>query len=416
MGRVYGASWLDAPDQPNLVDVDGAIAFVVGLADVGTLHGENASDYVETLIPLRTTSDAAAAFGSYSEGFDLPAQLDAIFDQDEGNGVGTVYAVNVFDPSRHASPSDVTNLDIKGAIDALGQKTGLQLAYDIYNKIGAFPKFLDCGAHAAKTGIRAELDVLCNKLGAITFINAPFGVSGNDVIEARGSDGDFDLQIASRNVVIAWPGVRILNEETGEERIDVYSSRLLGIALASLVSYGPARGISNFQIKGIEGSEVPVDYIPGDATGITHALRAAGVVTMRTSYGQGPVTEGTESSAWPSDTDVRAQYHVMLTSNLLRDRYLKYMDQYKDLPASKALIAQIEHGINSDLATLSTGDYPWVYGGSFMFDRESTSSEMARIGDFDFVLDYSPITLMKTMTIQERFNYSYMDAALGLST
>ncbi len=413
----YGTEVIDAPSKPTFREVDGAIAVVVGAADVGTLHGAEADKYVNKLIPIRSREDAAQ-FGVAQDGFDLPAQLDAIFDQDKGQGCGTIFAVNIFDPATHSSPDDLTASDVLGAIDPLGNKTGLQLCYDVYNSIGALPKFIGVGTRAAMTGVRAELQVLANKLGARAFIDAPFGVGANQVIAARGPDGDFDFQISSRRLNLAWPAVRVADaSQASGERLDSYGTRLMGVALSNLVEQGPGRGISNTEIAGIESMEAAVDYIPGDATGITHALRAAGIITARTGYGSGPRVEGTESSAWPSDTDPRAQYHVQLIFDLMRDEILQYLDQFKDLPATPERISYFEKVINDKIAQRSLGERRWFYGGSFSFNREKTTTDgVATIGQFYFTLSLSPIALLKRMTVEMELDFSFLQAALGLQS
>ncbi len=413
----YGTEVKDAPPKPAFRDVDGAIAVVVGAADVGTIHGSDASKFVNALTPIRSREDAAQ-YGTVGGGFDLPAQLDAIFDQDKGQGCGTIFAVNIFDPDTHTTPADITAADVLGTIDPLGNKTGLKLAYDVYNRIGALPKFLGTASRTSLTGVRAELQVIANKLGARAFVDAPFGVGANQVIAARGPDGDFDMQISSRRMNIAWPAVRVADpSEASGERIDSYGARLIGIGLSNLVEHGPGRGISNTEIAGIESMESPVDYIPGDGSGITHSLRSAGVITARTSYGSGPRVEGTESSAWPSDTDPRCQYHVQLIFDLMRDEILLYLDQFKDLPATPERISYFEKVINDKIEQRSIGENRWFYGGRFGFNREKTTVDgVATIGQFYFTLALSPIALLKRMTVEMELDFTFLQAALGLKS
>ena len=88
---------------------------VVGL--VGTAPIQNVDDEYKTInepVLISSDVDAVKYFGNATDGFTIPQALDAIFDQ----GAGVVLVVNVFDPEKHNSVSDVTKADIIGSVDA----------------------------------------------------------------------------------------------------------------------------------------------------------------------------------------------------------------------------------------------------------------------------------------------------------
>ena len=78
---------------------------VVGLVGTAPIHNVD-EEYKTINEPVLISSDVDAVkyFGNATDGFTIPQALDAIFDQ----GAGVVLVVNVFDPEKHNSVSDVT--------------------------------------------------------------------------------------------------------------------------------------------------------------------------------------------------------------------------------------------------------------------------------------------------------------------
>jgi phage tail sheath protein FI len=309
----YGVEIIETGSGSSVVtDSKAATCFLIGTAPVFEVHGSDAeiAKYVNKPILIRSREDAVAAFGEHTEGYTLPAALDAIFDQAGANGIGTLEVVNVFDHNVHSTVADVTNLDIIGGFTAAGQPKGLQIAYDSYQRFGRFCKILGAPGFTGMTGVRAELETICNRTRGRAVLDAPIGVTAQAAIEARGALGSFDWQFSNRRMVPVWPHMNIVDLTNGGERLDPYSSRFIGVWLRTIMDNGYHHSPSNRPIYGIEGSEVPVLYVPGDKQSDVQLLRDAGIVTVEERYGKGPHTSGNRSSAHPTDTDMRNFLHV----------------------------------------------------------------------------------------------------------
>ena len=93
-----------------------AVIGLVGTAPLEDVDAEYRTVNEPTLI--LNEIDAVKYFGSPKNGYTIPQALQAIFDQ----GAGVVIVVNVFDPSKHESVSDVLKADIIGGVDPITGK------------------------------------------------------------------------------------------------------------------------------------------------------------------------------------------------------------------------------------------------------------------------------------------------------
>ncbi len=400
-----------------VVEQKAATCFLIGTAPVGDIHATPAerAAYIQKSVLIRSQEDAVAAFGEHAEGFTIPAALDAIFDQAGTNGIGTIEVVNVFDPDVHASVADVSNLDIIGGFTADGQPRGLKLAYDSFQKYGRFCKFIHAPGFAGMTGVRAELEVINNRIRGRSALDAPIGTTAQQAIEARGPLGAFDWQFSNRRLIPVWPHMEVVDLETVGTRLDPYSSRFIGVWLSSIMEYGYHHSPSNRPVYGIEGSEVPVLYIPGDKQSDVQLLRDAGIVTVEERYGKGPHTSGNRSSAWPVDSDMRNFLHVQLIEDMLDEAVIAYLDQHKDRNGSPARIEFIEEGINDFLKSKMSGTDPALSGGQFRFDRTMTTTASVALGRYWWRLDYAPIGIMERITVDRNIDINLLGNPLGLA-
>ena len=107
-------------------------------------------------------------FGNSKAGFTIPDALTAIFDQ----GAGVVIAINVFDPEKHETVTDVTLADIIGNIDvATGKRSGLKAFEDCYSLFGYYPKTIIAPIYCESTELlsitSSDIDELYKKFGLV---------------------------------------------------------------------------------------------------------------------------------------------------------------------------------------------------------------------------------------------------------
>lgn len=414
----YGVEVIETGVGSSVVrEVKAATCFLIGTAPVGDVHADatERAKYIQNAVLIRSRAEAVAAFGEHTAGYTIPAALDAIFDQMGPNGVGTIEVVNVFDPDVHAAVGDVSNLDIIGSFTPGGQPQGLKIAYDSYQRFGRFCKIVIAPGFTGETGVRAELETICNRIRARAILDSPTGVTAQAAIEARGSGGAFDWQFSNRRLVPVWPHMQVVDLGTGGVRLDPYSSRFAGVWLSSIMEHGYHHSPSNRPVYGIEGSEVPVLYIPGDKQSDVQLLRDAGIVTVEERYGKGPHTSGNRSSAHPTDTDMRNFLHVQFIEDMLDEATIAYLDQHKDRNGSPARIEFIEEGVNDFLKSKMIGDDPALSGGQFRFDRVKTTKASVAQGQYFWRLDYAPVGVMERITVDRNIDLNLISSALGLA-
>lgn len=414
----YGVEVIETGTGSAVVrELKAATCFLIGTAPVGDVHTDanERAKYIQTPVIIRSRAEAVAAFGPHTDGYTLPAALDAIFDQAGSSGVGTIEVVNVFDPDEHTTVADVTNLDIIGSFTAAGKPKGLKIAYDSYQRFGRFCKIIGAPGFTGQTGVRAELETICNRIRARAVLDSPTGVTAQQAIEARGPSGAFDWQFSNRRLVPVWPHMSVVDLVNGGERLDPYSSRFIGVWLRTIIENGYHHSPSNRPVYGIEGSEVPVLYIPGDKQSDVQLLRDAGIVTVEERYGNGPHTSGNRSSAHPTDTDFRNFLHVQFIEDMLDEATIAFLDQHKDRNGNPARIEFLEEGINDFLRSKMIGDDPALLGGQFRFDRQKTTKASVGQGQFYWKLEYAPVGVMERITVDRNIDLNLISNALGLA-
>lgn len=423
--RFYGAEVRELEIGGDVVrDVKAATAIIIGTFPVQDVHEAADFDaYVNTSILIRRREDIAKNFGVYTEGYTLAWILDAIFDQDQGKGVGTIEVINVFDPRVHKDganepdPSLVTNLDIIGGFDAAGQPSGLHHAYATFQTYGWFPTFVAAPGYHLATGVREEIEVICNKLWARSYIDAPAGVRPQDVVAARGPDGPFDFQTDNPRTNLCYPMMEVADpSKPNATVVEPYSATLIGIHLSTIVEDGYHHSPSNRPITGRKPAQTIV-YTPGQNDDDMTLLRDAGIVTTKERWGKGPHTAGNNSAAFPASTDIRdTVIKHRLTLDLLHRSVIFYLDEQADTNANSASIAYHEGVILDALQAKTTGLDPVILGVRFSFNREKMTVQDYADNRIFFTLAVMFVGLFEWMTVESYVDLNLAANPLGIAS
>ena len=323
---------------------------VVGL--VGTAPIQDVDDEYKTInepVLISSDVDAVKYFGTAKDGFTIPQALDAIFDQ----GAGVVLVVNVFNPDKHESVSDVTKADIIGGVDSVtGKRTGLQTFKDCYSLFGYFPKTIIAPVYCEDTAVVSEMQVICDKIRAIGIVDAPVGTTVQDAIKGRGPQGTINFNTSSDRIVLCYPHLKVYDSATDSNVLEPYSQRLAGVMAAKDVDKGYHWSPSNTEIKGIIGVEKQLTSMINDPTSEVNTLNEAGIVTVFNSYGTGYKTWGNRSAAYPTSTNVTNFINIRRTADILHESVEYSMLQFIDYPIDNGLIESITETVNSFIRTL----------------------------------------------------------------
>ena len=78
----------------------------------------------------------------------------------------------------YADPSKVTAADIIGGVNSAGNRTGMKLRLTTASTCTAIsPKFLIAPVFCTQKSVAVELIAMAEKLGAVTYIDAPVGTT-----------------------------------------------------------------------------------------------------------------------------------------------------------------------------------------------------------------------------------------------
>lgn len=409
----------------SVKDVKAAVTYLQGTAPIHELYEtqQARAPYVNQPIVIRTQKQASEIFGDPADGagYTIPAALYSIFNKDTtGKGAGTIVVNNVFDPDVHKTnnvpdPTLVDSAAMVGGIDNAGRPYGLDVAYACYNRFGFFPRRVIAPGFTGLTGVRAKMLTVANKVRGHAIWDLPAGMTKQQAIEARGTNGDYNT--ASERVAICYPRVKALDPVTGEMTLQPYSQHFAGVWNVAAMQQGPHRSPSNLPMPDVSGTETDIYFAPGAYDTDTNLLNEKGIVTTMTTFGAGMNTWGAHSAKWATVSDQMAWLHARATMDVLEDAILFYMLPYTDQWASPAIVDLVEERIRAYLHTKEPGGDGWLYGSAFYFDRQrNTAEQIANEGRVYYTLKTAIMGIMHRITIESYIDLNFVRTALGLVT
>lgn len=413
----HGPEVIEHKDGVTVVrDVKSAVTYVNGTAPIHLIHTTqpDRAKYINKRIVIRSEAEAAAAFGPDTAGFTIPAALDAIFDQGQG---GTIIVNNVFDPDFHKTGttpdvSKVTTSEINGTISEAGAASGFKGAYECYNKFGYFPKLIIAPGYSPTPTVRAEMDVVANRLNAIAIADLPLGLTKQAAVESRGTTGTANT--SSARMILTYPHV-LIEDKTGaaETRLDPLSSRLAGVIIATDLAEGYHHSPSNREIRGIVDLEVPINFYPSDYQSDTNFLNEAGIVTAMRSFATGYRTYGNRSAAFPTSSHVENFIHARRILDMTHEAIIFFLMNYIDRLGTRQNVEAAEEAVNAYLRS-KVGD-GMFYGADFRFDRTKNTAEQIADGRFYYKLRCHPTSVMERITVDSYVDTQFITDALSLA-
>ena len=370
-----------------------AVIGIIGTAPIDEVEQEYRTVNEPTLILNET--EAVKYFGNSKAGYTIPDALDAMFDQ----GAGIAIVINVFDPSKHESVSDVRLSDIIGEVNAAtGKRTGLKAFEDCYSLFGYYPKTIIAPVYCEEAALVPEINIICNKIRAIGLVDAPVGASVQDVITGRGPQGTINFNTSSERIVLCYPHLKVYDSATDTIKLQPYSQRLAGVIAAKDIEKGYHWSPSNTEIQGIIGVEKQLTSMINDPTSEVNTLNEAGVVTVFNSYGTGFRTWGNRSAAFPTSTLPTNFINVRRTADILHESVEYSMLQFIDYPIDNGLIDSICETVNQFIRTL-IGRGALIDGKCTFNQDKNPTTELAN-GHLVFDIEFMPPTPAERITFE----------------
>lgn len=370
-----------------------AVIGLVGTAPISSVAAEYRTINEPTLI--LNEIDAVKYFGEQTSGYTIPQALQSIFDQ----GAGVVIVINVFDPAKHQSVSDVTIGDINGGVDTLtGKRKGMKAFEDCYSLFGYFPKTIIAPVFCEETAVVSQMKAICDKIRAIGLVDAPIGTTVQEAITGRGPEGTINFNTSSDRVILCYPHLKVYDSELDTNILQPYSQRLAGVIAAKDVNKGYHWSPSNTEINGIVGVEKQLTSMINDPTSEVNTLNEAGILTVFNSYGSGFRTWGNRSAAFPASTHPTNFINVRRTADILHESVEYSMLQFIDFPIDNGLIDSISESVNAFIRNL-IGRGALIDGKCYYNPDKNPVTEIAN-GHLLFDVEFMPPTPAERITFE----------------
>ncbi|MEX3555338.1 MAG: phage tail sheath subtilisin-like domain-containing protein [Burkholderia gladioli] len=309
-----------------------------------------------------------------------------------------------------ADPSKVTAADVIGGVDDAARRTGMQQLQDGYSAVGYYAKILIAPVFSTQASVSAALTALAAKIRAITFFDAPSGLTPQQVIQARGAGGNLNLYTSSERAVPCYPYVKIYDKATDSNVLAPLSARAAGIQSRRDQENGYWYSPSNTEILGIVGLERPIYAMINDPNSETNQLNAAGITTVFASFGTGYRLWGNRSAAYPSETGPKQFINIRRTADIIEESLEYFSLQYIDGPLSNALIDAVVESGNGFIRKLK-GDGA-VLDGRVWYDKGRNPKEELAAGHLTLSYDFMPPPPAERITFTSSVNIDYL-ANLG---
>jgi hypothetical protein len=383
---LHGVETIEIDKGPRPIrQVKTAVVGLVGTAPTGPINTPTIVLSEKDAAQFGSISDAASA------GHTIPQALDAIFD----HGAGTVIVVNVFDPAIHtvtgeSGKTPIAASHIIGTVTTSGARTGLKALDDTYSLFGFNAKILIAPGYATLNAVTTELISMADKLRAVALIDAPAGLTVQQVIQGRGPSGTINFNTSSARAVLCYPHLKVYDPRTNSERLEPFSARLAGVMCKTDMEQGYWWSPSNHEISGIVGVERPITARVNDPNSEANLLNEAGIVTVFNSFGTGYRVWGNRSAAWPSVSHPKNFINVRRTADVLHESVEYAMLQFIDRPINDALIDDIKGSVNAFIRTLVGRGA--LIDGSCTFDPAKNPPTEIAAGHLTFDLTFMPPT------------------------
>jgi phage tail sheath protein FI len=243
----------------------------------------------------------------------------------------------------YADPGLVEAADIVGTVTAGGDRTGLQLAEDIYGLRGYKPKILIAPTFSELATVAAELEAMATKIEAVTFVDAPVGTTRAEAISGRNGTGPAaNFATNSDRVILCYPHVKV-----SETELEPLSQRAAGVMAQTDANNGYWWSPSNKTIQGIIGAEIRLtaDILRSDTE--VNALNEVGITTILQELGTGQLLWGNRTAAYPTDTTPLTFIPVRRALDIFHESLARASRPFIDRPINDALITAIAQTANN---------------------------------------------------------------------
>lgn len=392
---LHGVEIIELDDGARPIQtVASSVIGLVGTAPQGPVN-------TPTLI-VGSRTEAVKIFGEDTEGYTIPAALDAIFDQ----AGATVVVINVADPENEAhldedgelDPTKITTADIVGGTNTDGTYRGVQCLVAAQSECGVQPRILIAPGFTHQRGedaanpVAAELKNIADRLRAVVIADCPNSTK-EDAVKYR-------KDLSSSRVYCVYPWVKVYKGETLVE--EPASGRIAGIIAKSDNERGFWWSPSNCEINGIAGISKPIDFTLGDTVCVANYLNENDIATIIQQDGFRLWGNHTTS------TDAKWRFlGVRRTADMINDSLLRAHLWAVDRNITKTYCADVCEGVNTYLRYLK--NIGAIIGGECWVDAALNTADQIQQGKIVFDFDFTPPYPAEHITFRSRMVDTYLE-------
>ncbi|MDP8172607.1 phage tail sheath subtilisin-like domain-containing protein [Pasteurella skyensis] len=257
---------------------------------------------------------------------------------------------NVTATYSYADPTKVTEADIRGGVDTqTGERKGFEMLQGGFNLFGSDAKVLLCPEFDKTQTMASSLETLAEQLHAVAYVQAPKGTTLAQAIIGRGPEGTINFKTSSDRVQLFFP--HVVGERNTLESLATHGG---GLRMLTDVDFGYYFSISNRQLRGVIGVEIPLTARIDDQQSETNRLNAVGITTVFNSFGTGFRMWGNRNSSFPTNTHIINFETVQRTADLIDESIRQAELKYMDIPVDDALIDSLIDDVDIYMSTLKS--------------------------------------------------------------
>jgi phage tail sheath protein FI len=369
-----------------------------------TAHGLSVGDFIEI---TGFTSALSPLNQNYIRIKTVPTTTSLTFDLTHSDITATTSTSGIIKKITF-DPTLVTAADIIGAIDAAGNRSGMKAWRNARGEFGYVPRILIAPGFSTQESVAVEMAIMADKLRAHAIIDAPAGLTTQQIVNGRGTSGTINLETSSERVIICDNHVWVYNVATQREELQPLSSFMAGVMAATDNTEGYWVSPSNKEIKGINGVERVIEFDVLNKNSEANELNRNGIVTIVRDFGTGYILWGNRSAAFPTNPDPENFICVRRTMDIVHDSLGYGLRPFLDRPMTLA-------NIDSALATINAFLRSRIAEGALIaanvrFERNSNPTVELAQGRIVFDMEHMPPTPMENIKINSRMNIELLEA------
>lgn len=325
------------------------------------------------------------------DGSEITVVADGVLSQDDTVNVAYEYA----------DPSKVTTADIIGGIDVDGNKSGIKKLLDCQAEYGYKAKILIAPVFSAVRAVDTELQVLQKKLKAFSYTDAPKGTTIDEAIKGRNVNGEINFNINDIRSELAMPYLKYYNAY--ENKYDYYppSAFLAGLRAEIDRTKGVHWSLSNQQLIGVEGLEIPIYFNISDYDSDTNRLNAQGITTIVNDDGAF-YTWGNRNSSFPFNQEIDSFSNVARMADYIEDSVETSCKRQLAGPINGAMIDRILQMVKKWFAKLEYDG--WLIGSNVWYDEAENTPEELASGNLKLCYEFLPPAPLERLTFKSFIN------------